>query len=68
MNSKRITTALCFIVFIVTVMACNNGHGMMNGRNPTGMNTYNWTQILISLGVICLIGFIIWFVISRRKK
>ena len=68
MNAKRITTALCFIVFVVTIMSCDNGQGMMHGSNRMGMNSYNWTQILISLGVICLIGFIIWVVISRRKK
>jgi hypothetical protein len=71
MNTKRITTALCFIVFIVTIMACNNGQGMMHGSHPTGMNAYNWTEILISLGIIgvvCLIGIISWVIISKRKS
>jgi ABC-type antimicrobial peptide transport system permease subunit len=67
-KTNRITTALYFIVFVVTIIACDNGQGMMHGSNPMGMNNYNWTQILISVGVVCLIGFIIWVVISRRKK
>jgi cytochrome bd-type quinol oxidase subunit 2 len=68
MKTKKITTALCFIVFVVIIMACDNGQGMMHGDNSMGMNNLNWTQILIGLGVVCLIGFIIWVVISRRKK
>jgi ABC-type antimicrobial peptide transport system permease subunit len=68
MKARRITTSLGFIVFILTIVACDNGQGMMHGSNSMGMNNYNWTQILIGLGVICLIGLIIWAVISRRKK
>jgi ABC-type antimicrobial peptide transport system permease subunit len=68
MKARRITTSLGFIVFILTIVACDNGQGMMHGDNSMGMNNLNWTQILIGLGVVCLIGFIIWVVISRRKK
>jgi ABC-type antimicrobial peptide transport system permease subunit len=68
MNTKRITTALYFIVFVVTIMACDNGQGMMHGNNAMGMNNYNWTQIIIGLGVVCLIAFIIWYIVSKRKR
>jgi TRAP-type C4-dicarboxylate transport system permease small subunit len=65
--TKTITTSLCFFVFMVLIIACDTGNGMMHGNNSMGMNNLNWTQILIGLGVVCLIGFIIWVVISKRK-
>ena len=72
MNTRRIalkvTSVLCFIMFTVIIVACDNEQGMMHGNNSMGMNNYNWTQILIGLGIVCLIGFIIWVVISKRKK
>lgn len=67
-KTKKITIALYFIVFVVTIMACDNGQGMMHGSNPMGMNNYNWTQIIIGLGVVCLIAFIIWYIVSKRKR
>jgi len=65
--TSKITTALCFIMFTVIIVACNNERGMMHGDNSMGMNNWNWTQILIGIGVVCLIGFIIWVVISKKK-
>ena len=64
---KKIITVLCFIAFALIIVACDNEQGMMHGNNSMGMNNLNWTQILIGLGVVCLIGFIIWAVISKRK-
>ena len=65
--TKTITASLCFFVLMVLIVACNTENGMMNGSNPMGMNNLNWTQILIGVGIVCLIGLIIWVVISKRK-
>ena len=66
--AKTIKASFNIMALIVLLVACDTGNGMMHGNNPMGMNNLNWTQILISLVVICLIGLIIWVVISRRKK
>jgi hypothetical protein len=65
--TKTITASLCFFVLMVLIAGCDNRNGMMNGANPMGMNNVNWVQILIGIGIVCLIGFIIWVVISKRK-
>ena len=65
--TKTITASFYIMALIVLLVACDNENGMMHGNNSIGMNNLNWTQILIGLGVVCLIGFIIWVVISKRK-
>ena len=65
---KKIIPVLCFIAFALIIVSCDNEHGMMNGNNSMGMNNLNWTQILIGIGVVCLIGFIIWVAVSRWKR
>jgi len=65
--TKTITASFYIMALIVLLVACDNENGMMHGNNSMGMNNLNWTQILIGLGVVCLIGFIIWVVISKRK-
>ena len=65
---KKILTVLYFIAFTIIIVACDNEQGMMHGNNSMGMNNLNWTQILIGIGVVCLIGFIIWVMVSRRKR
>lgn len=65
--TKTITASFYIMALIVLLVACENENGMMHGNNSMGMNNLNWTQILIGLGVVCLIGFIIWVVISKRK-
>ena len=64
---KKITASFYIMALMILIVACDNGNGMMHGDNSMGMNNLNWTQILIGLGVVCLIGFIIWVVISKRK-
>ncbi len=65
--AKRITASFYIMILMFLIVACDSGNGMMHGNNSMGMNNLNWTQILIGLGVVCLIVFIIWVVISKRK-
>jgi hypothetical protein len=65
--TKTITASLCFFVLMSLIVACDNGIGMMQGNNSMGMNNVSWVQILIGIGIVCLIGFIIWVVMSKRK-
>ena len=64
---KSSVATFIIMALIIQLVACDNGNGMMHGNNSMGMNNLNWTQILIGLGVVCLIGFIIWAIISKRK-
>jgi uncharacterized membrane protein YqjE len=66
--AKTIKAPFYIMALMILIVACDNGNGMMHGNGSMGMNNLNWTQILIGLGVICLIAIIIWVVISRRKK
>jgi len=64
---KKITASFYLMTLMILIVACDNSNGMMHGDNSMGMNNWNWTQILIGIVVVCLIGFIIWFVVSKRK-
>jgi uncharacterized membrane protein YqjE len=66
--AKTIKAPFYIMALMILIVACDNGNGMMHGNGSMSMNNLNWTQILIGLGVICLIAIIIWVVISRRKK
>ena len=59
---KRI---LYFIVFAVTIMACNTQNGMMHGGGGS-MNMGNWNWVLILLGII--IVFLLGYLVARRRR
>ena len=63
-----ITRVLSFIIFVVILTACDTGHGMMPGSSSTGMGHWNWGQILFSLGIGILLGFLLGLVVAKRKK
>ena len=69
MKSERITmaikTALCFIAFAAITVACDTEQGMMHGSGGSmDMGNWNWVQILISLGV----GFLLGYLVARRRR
>ena len=69
MKSRRIPTtikaALYFIVFAAIIVACDTQQGMMHGSGGSmDMGNWNWVQILISLGV----GFLLGYLVARRRK
>jgi hypothetical protein len=72
MSTGKITitnTALYIIVAVVILVAfllLGGGpwvRGMMHGNRPISMSHLNWVQILISLAI----GFVAGFLVSRRK-
>jgi H+/Cl- antiporter ClcA len=73
MSTRRIrtinTTALYFIALVVIVVAfllLGGGPwmtGMIHGNRSIGMSNWNWTQILISLAL----GFLLGWIFNRRK-
>lgn len=68
MNTLKIRTliamTLYFIMFMGITVACGTNQGMMDGNGYATMNSWNWLQILVSLGI----GFFIGFLVFRRKK
>jgi hypothetical protein len=67
-NKNTFANALCFIVLIFITMACDTDQGMMHGNGSPGMSGWNYGPVLIGLVVGALLGFLIWQVISRRKR
>lgn len=72
MSTKKIAVtnkALYFIAFLVIIVAfllLGGGpwaRGVMHGNRYMSMSYWNWTQILISLGL----GFVIGLLVARRK-
>jgi uncharacterized protein YneF (UPF0154 family) len=54
-------------IIIIAFLLLGGGHwinGMMYENRSIRMANWNWTQILISMGIGILIG---WFVAKRRK-
>jgi len=74
MGTRRIatsnTTALYLIaiaVIIVAFLLLGGGpwmRGMIHGNGSMGMASWNWTTILICLGL----GFLIGILVNRRRK
>jgi hypothetical protein len=69
MKSQKIPTtikaALYFIAFAAVIVACDTEQGMMHGGDRSMyMGNWNWIQILISL---CL-GFLLGYLVFRRKR
>jgi ABC-type transporter Mla subunit MlaD len=70
MSTRRNTTAIYVIAFVVIIVAfLLLGGGtwiremMQHGSRSIGMDNLNWAQILISLGL----GFLLGWIVSRRK-
>jgi membrane associated rhomboid family serine protease len=66
MNTKRIATAISFMVIILIVAACESGQSMIGGNNSMGMDNwnYNWPQIIGGF----IGGLVIGFLIGRKKR
>jgi hypothetical protein len=71
MTTKRIAaiigTGLSFVVFVFILAACNEDRGMMHGNFSIGRDHWNWGQILISLSIGLIGGFLLGQVTARRK-
>jgi hypothetical protein len=65
--AATITTALCLIVCVVIVSACDTDRGMMHGDISIGRDHWNWGQILISLSIGLVGGFLLGQVTARKK-
>jgi hypothetical protein len=65
--ATKIITSLYFIAIVVIMEACDTGQGMMHGSNSIGTDNWNWLQILISLGLGILLGFVLCLAISRKR-
>jgi len=63
-----IIAAFFFTALLISNVACDTQQGMMHGNNSMGMNNWNSTQTFTVLGIVGLVGLILWFAISRRKK
>ena len=66
MNTKRIATAISFMVIMFVVAACDTGQSMMHGDNSMGMDNWGWNWPL-AIGSL-LVGILIGFLIGRRKR
>jgi hypothetical protein len=72
MTTKRITAnrttflVIALLVIVVAFLLLGGGpwiKGMMHGSSSINMANWNWTQILIGLGL----GFLLGLVVGRRK-
>jgi len=66
--TTAITAAFFFTILMITNVACDTQQGMMHSDNSMGMNNWNWNQSLIIIGIVILVGFLLWYAISRKKK
>jgi len=66
MRLIRITIilSLYFFAIVFIIMSCGMGQGMMNDGWSISMINWNWTPILIVIGL----GLIISWLIFRSKK
>lgn len=69
---RKITTSIIaaffFTALLISNVACDTQQGMMHGNNSMGMNNWNSTQTLTIIVIVCVIGLILWFAISRRRR
>jgi LPXTG-motif cell wall-anchored protein len=65
--NNRTVYIIVIAIIIVAFILFGGGHwmnGMMHESMSTGMSNWNWTQILISIGIGFALG---WFIAKRRK-
>jgi hypothetical protein len=62
-NAITIFTALCLIAIVVIVAACDTDRGMMHGNISITRDHWHWSQILISLSI----GLVGGFLLGRSK-
>jgi len=65
--ATRIIALLFFIAFAVIMGACDTWEGKIQGSNSIAMANWNWAQILISLGLGILLGFVLGLAVSKKK-
>lgn len=66
-TSNNTIYIIVIALIIIVILLLGGGswmNGMMHGGRYSGYNSWNWTQILISIGIGFLIG---WFVARRRR-
>ncbi|HZL08591.1 MAG TPA: LPXTG cell wall anchor domain-containing protein [Prolixibacteraceae bacterium] len=68
MSLRKLTSVFCLVAFMVVLMACDSGHGMIRENGSMTMNNSNWSLIMIGLGFGLLIGLLIWLVAFRKKE
>ena len=65
-TNKTVLYLIAFAVIIVAFLLLDGGmwiKGMMHGSRSIGMANLNWVQILISLGL----GFLLGWIVARRE-
>jgi len=71
MNNRRIlntiSTVLLGIMVVIVIVDCDTEKGVMLGSGWLGMGHWNWPQILISIGVGFLLGFLFNVFVTKRN-
>lgn len=71
MNKRRIlntvSTVILGIVLVFVIVDCDTDKGIMIGGEWAGTGLWNWPQILISVGVGFLIGFLFNVFVTKRN-
>ncbi|NVO18840.1 MAG: LapA family protein [Bacteroidetes bacterium] len=73
MISKRgiintVSTIILFIVIILVIVDCDTDRGTMLGGMSFSMTGWQWPQILISMGVGFLLGYLFCLGAARRNR
>jgi hypothetical protein len=61
---KIIIASIYITMFTAIIVSCETNRGMMQGNGSVNMNSWNWGQILIGLGI----GFLLCYLIIRKKR
>ncbi len=65
-SNQTVYIIIAVVVIIVAFFLLGGGpwiKGMSHGNSSMGMNDLKWVQILISLGI----GFLLGYLVSRRR-
>ena len=54
-------------MMVIILVACDTGQGIMHGSVSMGRENWNWGQILSSLSIGLILGFLIGTVVYKRK-
>ena len=65
-SNQTVYVIIAVVVVIVAFLLLGGGpwiKGLSHGNGSTGLNDLKWIQILISLGI----GFLLGYLVSRRR-
>jgi hypothetical protein len=66
--ANTIATVMLLMMVVLVIGDCTSDDSMTNGSISIGLDNLKWVQILISLGIGFLLGYVFNYLLFLRRK